>query len=106
MMNLDRFLVAQGHAAGMDQPTVSSMALDEIRSGAKKSHWIWFVFPQGPFGESSMSRRIAIQRSIDAVAYLQHPLLRDRLFTITDAATSHLDRGVGTRTLEWWALTT
>jgi len=55
-------------------------ALSEIRSGHKRSHWIWFVFPQVEgLGSSSMSRHYAIGSAAEAAAYLAHPVLGLRL---------------------------
>jgi uncharacterized protein (DUF1810 family) len=55
-------------------------ALSEIRNGAKRSHWMWFVFPQiAGLGLSAMSRRYAIRSLEEARAYLRHPLLGPRL---------------------------
>jgi len=55
-------------------------ALEEIRSGRKRSHWMWYIFPQfNGLGFSEMSRRYAIQSLDEAKAYLQHPVLGPRL---------------------------
>lgn len=57
-----------------------AVALDEIRRGAKRSHWMWFVFPQiAGLGHSAMARRYAIGSLEEARAYLAHPLLGPRL---------------------------
>jgi uncharacterized protein (DUF1810 family) len=71
---LERFVAAQNGAQTYQQ------ALIELRLGHKRGHWIWFVFPQlAGLGSSSMSERYAI-RSLDEVrAYLQHPVLGERL---------------------------
>ncbi|HEX3148255.1 MAG TPA: DUF1810 domain-containing protein [Gemmataceae bacterium] len=62
-------------------------ALAEIRSGQKRSHWMWYIFPQfDGLGFSSMSRRYAIKSRSEAEAYLQHPVLGPRLIEIADAA--------------------
>jgi uncharacterized protein (DUF1810 family) len=51
-------------------------ALDEIRQGRKRSHWIWYIFPQvAGLGHSPMSQRFAIRSLTEARAYLDHPLL-------------------------------
>jgi uncharacterized protein (DUF1810 family) len=61
-------------------------ALSELRSGAKRSHWMWFVFPQiAGLGDSAMSRRFAIRSLEEARAYLDHPLLGPRLRQCTGA---------------------
>jgi uncharacterized protein (DUF1810 family) len=70
--NLQRFVDAQ---AGSYQT-----ALDEIRGGAKRSHWMWFIFPQiAGLGESPMAKLYAIGSIEEARAYLKHPLLGFRL---------------------------
>lgn len=70
--DLQRFVLAQ--------ESVYERALEEIREGSKKSHWMWFVFPQiAGLGFSDASRRYAIKGAAEAVAYLEHPLLGRRL---------------------------
>lgn len=70
--DLERFVTAQ-------EP-VYAQALAEIRSGRKRSHWMWFIFPQiQGLGWSSMSQRFAISGPDEARAYLQHPVLGPRL---------------------------
>jgi uncharacterized protein (DUF1810 family) len=55
-------------------------ALAELQSGVKRSHWIWFIFPQMKgLGQSSMSHRYGIGSLQEAEAYLAHPLLGPRL---------------------------
>lgn len=62
-------------------------ALAEIRSGRKRSHWMWYVFPQiAGLGFSEMSRRYAIRGAAEARAYLKHPLLGRRLLECFEAA--------------------
>jgi uncharacterized protein (DUF1810 family) len=70
--DLQRFVDAQGG--------VFEQALAELKSGAKRSHWIWFVFPQiEGLGRSETARRYAIASRAQARAYLEHPLLGARL---------------------------
>jgi uncharacterized protein (DUF1810 family) len=70
--DLDRFLKAQ-HDAYTD-------ALDELRAGRKRSHWIWFVFPQiAGLGHSPTAQYYAIKSLDEARAYLTHPILGARL---------------------------
>ncbi|WP_457354811.1 DUF1810 domain-containing protein [Sphingomonas sp. UYP23] len=70
--DLSRFVAAQ-------EPTFDT-ALAEIRGGAKRSHWMWFVFPQfAGLGHSPMAQRYAIRSLDEARAYLAHPLLGARL---------------------------
>lgn len=62
------------------QEGVYPRALAEIRAGSKRSHWMWFVFPQlAGLGFSPMARRYAIQSLAEAEAYLRHPVLGPRL---------------------------
>jgi uncharacterized protein (DUF1810 family) len=54
-------------------------ALEEIRRGRKRSHWIWYIFPQAAgLGHSAMSQRYAIASTGEAQAYLDHPVLGAR----------------------------
>ncbi len=77
--DLGRFVQAQ---AG-DYET----ALAEIRAGRKRSHWMWYVFPQVEgLGASAMSRRYAIRGAAEARAYLAHPVLGPRLVACAEAA--------------------
>jgi uncharacterized protein (DUF1810 family) len=70
--DLERFLVAQQH--------VYDGVLEELRSGRKTGHWIWFIFPQiAGLGHSPMSQRFAITGLDEARAYLGHPVLGARL---------------------------
>jgi len=71
--NLDRFLKAQEDSY--------DTALDELKAGRKRSHWIWFVFPQlAGLGQSPTSQFYGITSLDEAVAYLQHPILGGRLY--------------------------
>ena len=77
--HLERFLEAQ-------RGTYET-ALAEVRAGRKRSHWMWFVFPQfAGLGRSSISVRYAIKSRTEAEAYLQHPTLGPRLREISEAA--------------------
>jgi uncharacterized protein (DUF1810 family) len=69
---LERFVTAQA--------PVFARVCEELRQGSKRSHWMWFVFPQiGGLGRSTMARRYAIASRDEAAAYLQHPVLGPRL---------------------------
>lgn len=70
--DLDRFVIAQ-------EPFFES-ALAELRAGDKRSHWIWFIFPQlAGLGRSQVSARYSIASLDEARAYLAHPVLGPRL---------------------------
>jgi len=69
------------------QEDVYEQALSEIRSGRKRSHWMWYIFPQfDGLGFSSTSKRYAIKSVAEAEAYLSHPLLGPRLLECAEAA--------------------
>ena len=69
---LDRFLEAQRDAY--------DIAIAELRAGRKRSHWIWFVFPQlKGLGRSALSHRYGLSGVAEASAYLAHPVLGVRL---------------------------
>jgi uncharacterized protein (DUF1810 family) len=62
------------------QDPIYAQVCDELRNGTKRSHWMWFIFPQiAGFGFSSMARRFAISSLEEAKAYLRHPVLGARL---------------------------
>ena len=70
--NLQRFLDAQ--------KSVYEQVCEELRAGQKRSHWMWFIFPQiQGLGQSSMAIRFAISSLDEAKAYLQHSVLGTRL---------------------------
>lgn len=74
--NLRRFVSAQD--------PVFDRVLTELRDGQKRSHWMWFVFPQiQGLGHSEISRRYAITCRAEADAYLHHPVLGPRLEACT-----------------------
>jgi uncharacterized protein (DUF1810 family) len=73
-LDLERFVAAQ------DQGATYETAVTELRWGRKRSHWMWFVFPQiAGLGQSPISRRYAISSLAEAQAYLAHPVLGPRL---------------------------
>jgi uncharacterized protein (DUF1810 family) len=75
---LERFVRAQD--------SLYDQALGELRGGRKRTHWIWFIFPQiDGLGHSSTSRHYAIKDLEEARAYLQHPLLGSRLVECAQA---------------------
>lgn len=76
--NLQRFVDAQ--------QGVWATALEELRAGAKQSHWMWFVFPQlAGLGRSPTAQFYGLGSLDEARAYLDHPLLGPRLRAATDA---------------------
>ena len=80
--NLSRFIEAQEH----DYPT----SLQEIKNGAKVTHWIWYIFPQlKGLGYSWNSNYYGLNGVEEAKAYLEHPVLGSRLREITLALLVH-----------------
>jgi uncharacterized protein (DUF1810 family) len=70
--HLQRFLDAQ-------DPVIERV-FAELRAGEKRSHWMWFIFPQiHGLGHSAMAQRYAIGSRAEAVTYLNHPVLGERL---------------------------
>ena len=77
------------------QRDVYATALAELRAGRKRSHWMWFIFPQlEGLGRSAMAQRYAIRSADEAAAYLAHPLLGKRLRECASAVAMHQDRDV------------
>lgn len=84
--DLGRFVKAQTGG-------VYETALGEIRSGKKRGHWIWFIFPQmRGLGMSETSNHFGISGREEAVAYLAHPILGPRLLESTTALLAIKDR--------------
>ncbi len=83
MFDLDRFKRAQ------EQPVDGfDTALSELQAGRKRSHWIWYIFPQlAGLGHSSMAVRYGLLGTAEAAAYLRDPVLRERLLAVTNAVT-------------------
>ena len=86
--DLQRFVNAQG--------PVYDTAVAELRDGRKRSHWMWFVFPQiEGLGRSLMAHKYAIGSRAEASAYLGHPVLGPRIIECTrlvnaiDGRTAH-----------------
>jgi uncharacterized protein (DUF1810 family) len=90
--HLQRFVDAQAHTY--------AQALAELRAGGKRTHWMWFVFPQlEGLGRSGMAQRFAISGPAEAKAYLSHPVLGRRLVesarALTDLDTDDADAVFG-----------
>ena len=76
--NLSRFLTAQERTY--------DRALSELKRGEKESHWMWFIFPQiDGLGHSETAKKYAIKSRQEAEAYLQHPVLGQRLVQCSEA---------------------
>ena len=75
--DLERFVTAQA--------PIFTAALDEVKAGQKRSHWMWFIFPQlRGLGHSSTAQFFGISSLDEARAYLAHPVLGPRLILCTE----------------------
>ncbi len=75
------------------QDPVLATVLAELRAGVKRTHWMWFVFPQlRGLGASPMAVTYGIGSLAEAVAFLAHPVLGERLVLCTHAVLGHTDR--------------
>lgn len=75
------------------QETTYQQALEEIKNGCKRSHWMWFIYPQVKgLGKSGMAQRYAINDLAEATAYLNHPVLGTRLVEISSALLAHKNK--------------
>ena len=76
--DLNRFLLAQQDDY--------ERALAEVKNGRKRTHWMWYIFPQiDGLGFSSMARRYGIKGADETRAYLAHPILGSRLLACAEA---------------------
>lgn len=79
---LDRFVAAQDPAF--------ETVLAELRAGAKRTHWMWFIFPQRRgLGRSAMAVYYGLRDAGEARAYLAHPVLGPRLLQCVDILLTH-----------------
>ena len=84
--NLLRFVHAQDSGGIYDGTGTYAQALQEVRGGHKRGHWIWYVFPQmRGLGKSEISEFYGINGREEAKAYIEHPVLRERLVEICEA---------------------
>ena len=85
--NLQRFVDAQS--------PIFDQVCSELRGGAKRSHWMWFIFPQiEGLGYSQLARKFAISSREEAVAYLEHPILGPRLIECATLVNLIEDRAI------------
>lgn len=76
-MDLERFVKAQEENY--------ETALNEIKQGRKRSHWMWYIFPQiKGLGHSPIAQYYSIQDKMEAENYLKHPILSKRLVEISE----------------------
>jgi uncharacterized protein (DUF1810 family) len=85
LFDLDRFVAAQARS--------QAVALAELRAGRKRSHWMWYIFPQlRGLGHSETAHRYGIASLDEARAYLAHPTLAANLRSVTEAMLCHAGR--------------
>ena len=83
--SLDRFIKAQTNTY--------EIAMNEIKNGKKRTHWMWFIFPQlRDLGMSSISRYYGLEGIEEARAYLDHPVLSGRLYEACNELLKHKDK--------------
>ena len=83
--SLDRFVKAQTNTY--------EVAMNEIKNGKKRTHWMWFIFPQlRGLGVSSISRYYGLENFDEAKAYLAHPVLSGRLYELCGELLKHKDK--------------
>jgi len=84
--NLLRFVHAQDSGGIYEGTGTYAQALQEVKAGRKRGHWIWYVFPQMKgLGKSEISQFYGINGREEAKAYIEHPVLRERLVEICEA---------------------
>ena len=82
---LERFVKAQTNTY--------EVAMSEIKNGRKRTHWMWFIFPQlRGLGMSSISRYYGLESLDEAKAYLDHPVLSRRLYEACGELLKHKDK--------------
>jgi uncharacterized protein (DUF1810 family) len=85
LYDLNRFVQAQENDY--------ERALSEVKHGRKRSHWMWYIFPQfDGLGFSQTTKRYAIKSVAEAKAYLSHPILGSRLIECVEAVLSVEER--------------
>ena len=85
--NLQRFVDAQGGG-------VYEQALSEIEAGEKRSHWMWFIFPQHrDLGRSATAKYYGLSGEAEAQAYLAHPVLGPRYRECVAAVRAQVEAG-------------
>ena len=85
--DLERFVIAQAD--------VFARAATELAAGKKRSHWMWFIFPQlRGLGSSSMAEKFGIGSYAEAQAFVSHPVLGPRLAQMTALMLDHRDKAL------------
>lgn len=83
--SLERFIKAQANTY--------KTAMSELKHGKKRTHWMWFIFPQlRGLGMSSISRYYGLEGLEEAIEYLDHPMLSGRLYEACNELLKHKDK--------------
>jgi uncharacterized protein (DUF1810 family) len=86
LRNLLRFIHAQDSGGLYDGTGTYAEALQEVENGHKLGHWVWYIFPQmKDLGKSEIAQFYGINGREEAKAYIEHPILRERLIEISEA---------------------
>ncbi len=86
LRNLLRFIHAQDSGGLYDGTGTYAEALQEVKNGYKLGHWVWYIFPQmKDLGKSEIAQFYGINGREEAKAYIEHPILRERLIEISEA---------------------
>jgi len=86
LRNLLRFIHAQDSGGLYDGTGTYAEALQEVKNGHKLGHWVWYIFPQmKDLGKSEIAQFYGINGREEAKAYIEHPILRERLIEISEA---------------------
>ena len=86
-VSLDHFIDAQN--------TNFKIALTELTEGKKRSHWIWYIFPQiAEFGHSERSKKYSIKTRREAKAFIHHPVLSANYLSCLDALLLHTEKDI------------
>ena len=91
--SIERFITAQNNVEWGPQSNYER-ALSEMKSSRKENHWIWYIFPKGPFGYSETSKYYSIRSTDEAKAFLSDPTLGTRLREITAEVLKHSNKKV------------
>jgi uncharacterized protein (DUF1810 family) len=95
-----RGLMDRGAEDGLEryveaQEPVFDRVLDELRSGCKTSHWMWFIFPQiKGLGRSATAEYFGLRSLDEARAYADHPVLGPRLRLVTEIVSAIAERSI------------
>jgi uncharacterized protein (DUF1810 family) len=92
-MSIERFLSAQDGRHPTHQHDTYVEAIAELQAGRKRTHWMWYVFPQvSGLGRSDTAREFGIASMTEVVEYLSHPTLSDRYLDCSRHLLAHVSK--------------